>query len=374
LSDPLVWVRFLHFAATISLSGLVIFHSLVSAPALAAGGADTATVRLIAGRLARLAWGSLALAAVSGVALLMVQTASMGERPLSALWSDDLVATVLLDTDYGHVSLVRLALVVLLAAGLRPPYFGAPAPVWRRTVALTLAIGFVAALAFAGHAAAGEGAEGLIHEAADVLHLVAAAAWVGALVPLAMVLVVANLDGGPSAFAVARAATLRFSTLGIASVGTVLATGIVNTWELAGSAAALFDTAYGRLLLAKIALFLVMLAIAAVNRMRLTPRLVVGGAAAGPALRRLRTNALIEAVIGALILFIVAELGTLPPGREGVDSTVAASAWARRYAPLPILRLSELISAGHASLCPPYNFRARLGMRPERSAPHLGKS
>jgi putative copper export protein len=57
--------------------------------------------------------------------------------------------------------------------------------------------------------------------------------------------------------------------------------------------------------------------------MRLTPRLVAGGAAAPPALRQLRTNALIEAILGALILFIVAALGTLPPGREDVSAAVA---------------------------------------------------
>jgi copper resistance protein D len=321
LGDPVVWVRFLHFAATVSLSGLVIFHAFVGAPALSAG--DAATARPIADRLARLAWGSLVLAALTGGAWLLVQAASMGERPLSALWSDDLVATVLLDTDFGHVWLARLTLLVLLAAALCPPYFGVPAPAWRRAIALVLATAFVAALAFAGHAAAGDGIEGVIHEAADVLHLIAAAAWVGALVPLAIVLGAAK-DTGPCALAVARVATLRFSTLGIASVGMVLATGIVNTFELTGSWAALFGTGYGRLLLVKVALFLAMLAIAAVNRTRLTPRLVAGGAAAGPALGQLRANALAEAVIGALILFIVAMLGTLPPGREDVSAAVAA--------------------------------------------------
>jgi copper resistance protein D len=324
LSDPLVWVRFLHFAATVSLSGLVIFDAFVGAPALSAGGADAATRRRVAGRLARLAWASWALAVASLAASLIVQAASMGERPLTALWADGLVATVLLDTDFGHVWLVRLVLVVLLAAPLHPPYFGAPAPAWRRGAALVLAAAFVAALAFAGHAAAGDGGEGVIHEAADVLHLIAAAAWVGALVPLAIVLA-ARDDGGASALAIARAATLRFSTLGIASVGTVLATGIVNTFELTGSWDGLFGTSYGRLLLAKIALFLAMLAIAAVNRIRLTPRLVAGGDAADPALRQLRTNALLEAVIGALILLIVAMLGTLPPGREDVSASVAVS-------------------------------------------------
>ncbi len=233
---------------------------------------------------------------------------------------------MLLDTDFGHVWLARLALVVLLAAALHPPYFGAPAPAWRRGAALALAVAFVAALAFAGHAAAGEGTEGVVHETADALHLIAAAAWLGALVPLAIVLGAAKNDGDPSALAVARAATLRFSTLGVASVGTVLATGIVNTFELTGSWAALSGTAYGRLLLVKIALFLAMLAIAAVNRVRLTPRLVAGGAAAGPAVRQLRANALTEAVIGALILFIVAMLGTLPPGREDVGAAVTTPA------------------------------------------------
>jgi copper resistance protein D len=324
LSDPLVWMRFLHFAATISLCGLVIFHAVVGAPALSAPGAAAAAVRRIVDRLARLAWGSWALAVLSGVAWLMVQTASMGERPLFALWPDDLIATVLLDTDFGHAWLVRLVLVVLLAAALRPPYFATPAPAWRRHVALVLAVAFVGALAFAGHAAAGDDAEGAVHEAADVLHLIAAAAWVGALAPLAIVLAAAKDAAGPSALVIARAATLRFSALGIASVGTVLATGIVNTFTLAGSWAALFGTDYGRLLLVKIALFLAMLAIAAVNRMRLTPRLAAGGAAAGPALRQLRTNALAEAIIGALILIIVAVLGTLPPGREDAGVAVAA--------------------------------------------------
>ncbi len=323
MSDPLVWVRFLHFAATVSLSGLVIFEAFVGAPALSAG--DAAMAQPIAGRLARLAWGSLVLAVLTGGAALLVQAAGMGERSLADLWSDDLLATVLLDTDFGHVWLARLALVVLLAAALHPPYFAAPAPTWRRGAALALAVAYVAALAFAGHAAAGEGTEGVIHEAADGLHLIAAAAWLGALLPLAIVLGAVKDDGDSSALAVARAATLRFSTLGVASVGTVLATGIVNTFELTGSWAALLGTAYGRLLLVKIALFLTMLAIAAVNRMRLTPQLVAGGGAAGPALQQLRANALAEAVIGALILFIVAMLGTLPPGREDTSAAFAAT-------------------------------------------------
>src|SRR5262249_56858630 len=75
--------------------------------------------------------------------------------------------------------------------------------------------------------------------------------------------------------ALARDATLRFSTLGLISVGLLIATGIVNGWILAGSVPALIGTGYGRLLLAKVALFFAMVAVAAVNRLRLTPRLAL---------------------------------------------------------------------------------------------------
>jgi copper resistance protein D len=318
LDDPLIWVRAIHFAATISICGVVIFQAFVGDPAfrVAHNGPMAGLVRRW---LAHLAWSSLALAVLSSVAWLIVQSAEMSERPLTALFSEDVLGTVLFDTDFGHVWLARSALIALLAAALYPSYFSAaPLLPWRRGVALTAAAAFVGALAFAGHAAAGRGIESLVKQSADVLHLLAAASWVGALAPLAMVLGAAARDRGESSLAIARTATVRFSTLGIVSVATVLASGIVNTWELAGSVPALIDTDYGRLLLVKIALFLVMLSVAAVNRLRLTPRLVQerDDSARCNALRQLRTNSLIEAGIGAVILVIVGALGTLPPGNE----------------------------------------------------------
>ena len=251
---------------------------------------------------------------------MIVRSAQISEQSLTAVWSDGVVWTVLLDTDFGQVWLVRSALMVLLAAALYPAYFmRKPSPL-RRGVALASAAALVAALALAGHAAAGTGLESLVQESADVLHLLAAASWVGSLVPLALLLGAAASERSESSLAVACTVTLRFSTLGIASVATVLASGIVNTWELAGSVPALVGTDYGRLLLVKVALFLVMMLVAAVNRLSLTPRLVQDhdDAARRDALRQLRTNSLIEAGIGAIILIIVGMLGTLAPGNEQV--------------------------------------------------------
>ena len=93
-------------------------------------------------------------------------------------------------------------------------------------------------------------------------------------------------------------------------------TGSINTWYLAGSIPALADTDYGRLLLIKVALFLAMVAIAAVNRFWLTPRLVrdASANATRDVLRQLRRNTVIEVVIGAIIIAIVAVLGITPPG------------------------------------------------------------
>jgi hypothetical protein len=121
------------------------------------------------------------------------------------------------------------------------------------------------------------------------------------------------LDGGSLAFA--RKTTLRFSTLGMAAVATILATGSINAWCLVGSFAALAGTDYGRLLSVKVVLFFVMVAVAAFNRLGLMPHLVADGhpAATVTALRQLRRNAAFETAAGAIIIAIVAVLGTLPP-------------------------------------------------------------
>jgi copper resistance protein D len=176
---------------------------------------------------------------------------------------------------------------------------------------LLLSAVVVAALAWAGHAGATPSARGEIHVVSDALHLLAAGAWLGALVPLALLF--ARAIGDWTWLGVAREATRRFSMLGIASVGTLLVTGTVNSWFLVGGVRGLLGTPYGRLLLLKLALFAAMVAVAAFNRQRLTPQLHEG-VAPTVALRRLRRNALIETGLGLAILMVVGTLGTEPPG------------------------------------------------------------
>jgi putative copper resistance protein D len=127
-------------------------------------------------------------------------------------------------------------------------------------VAMTLAAAYLGSLAGAGHAVAGDESDDFTRIAADVAHLLAAGAWLGALPALVFVLGLSRGQGG------AAQAAQRFSALGLVAVGVLIASGVANTSYQVGSIPALVGTDYGRLLVAKLALFAVMLGIATVNR------------------------------------------------------------------------------------------------------------
>ena len=314
MADPLIYARAIHFAATMLVAGVVLFTVFIAAPAWRGAASNGAVPIKVRARLAIIAWTNLALAAISGAAWLVLTAAAMSGLPAAQVFGDGVLWTVLSQTTFGRAWLIRSVLACALAATL----LALLSPRERKSsrleiTAAILAAAFAGALVWSGHAAGGLGDEAIFHPAADVLHLIAAAAWVGALLPLIVLFGAAGADD--ASLAMARTATTRFSILGIASVGTLLATGIVNTYYLAGSVPALLHTNYGRLLLIKIALFLAMVAIATVNRFRLTPRLLQQAsiAASRDALRQLRRNAAIEASAGAVVIAIVAALGTMPP-------------------------------------------------------------
>ncbi len=314
MADPLFYARAIHFAATMLVAGVVLFAVFVAAPAWRGVSSNGGVAVKIRARLAAIAWISLALAAISGAAWLVLTAAAMSDLPAAQVFSGGVLWTVLSQTTFGRAWLVRFVLACALAATL-PALLSLRShkSPWLEATAVILAATFVSALAWSGHAAGGLGGEAVIHPAADVLHLIAAAAWVGALLPLIVLFAAAHADD--ASLAMARTATARFSILGIVSVGTLLVTGIVNTYYLAGSVPALLHTDYGRLLLIKIALFLAMVAIAAVNRFHLTPQLAQQAsiAASRNALRQLRRNASIEVLAGAIVIAIVAALGTMAP-------------------------------------------------------------
>ena len=307
LDEPLVAIRAIHFAATAVMAGSLMFRALVAEPALGSTPAAAKAVRL---QILRVAWFSLAVAAVSGAIWLLLQAVAMSGLGFGEAMTWDVLSTVWNETQFGWVSKIRLALAIVLAACLAYDRL-APA----RWLALGSAVGCIAAIAWTGHAGSTPGKLGNLHVTADALHLIAAAAWIGGLLSLALLFAAVRRHQAPAWASLASAATQRFSRLGILSVATLLVSGIINAWILVGSFRGLFLTGYGIILMLKVAVFAAMLGFAAVNRIWLTPRLAVSSEpeARLKALREITRNSIIEIALGLVIFAIVGVLGTLHP-------------------------------------------------------------
>ncbi|MFD3586738.1 copper resistance CopC/CopD family protein [Streptomyces sp. NPDC058683] len=128
-----------------------------------------------------------------------------------------------------------------------------------------VAAGLAASWAMAEHASTG--LQPGIAMPVDVIHLLAVATWLGGLTALLVALYRAPADKPVGAVAVGR-----FSRMAFGSVVALVATGIYQSWRQLGSWSAFTDTAYGQLLLVKIALVALLVGIASISR-RWTRRL-----------------------------------------------------------------------------------------------------
>jgi copper resistance protein D len=312
IDGPLVVIRAAHFAVTAMTTGILIFRAVVVDAAI---GRSAQAGTMVRAQSLRLAWICLALSVVTGSIWLLLEAASMSGLPLREAMASEVLLTVVNETQFGRVLETRFALAIILAGCLGYDRFPLA-----RGLALAISIGLISAIAWTGHAGSTPGDIGILHLAADALHLVAAAIWIGGLVSLVLLLTESRRDRTMAGASFARHATQRFSMLGIAAVVAVLATGIVNAWILTGSWRALIVTGYGQLLILKMALFGVMLSFAAVNRFWLTPQLALPSWSEmqGDALRRLTRNSAIEIGVALMIFAIVGILGTLHPAIHGM--------------------------------------------------------
>lgn len=308
------FLRAIHIAATCAIAGAIAFDLLVlvrgqdALPHAAADQVRRSLRRLVASALvvALLSWcGWLALVAIG----------MSGEPPAQAL-APSVLRTVVTRTTFGHVWAIRLVLLLLLLPlGGGVPGRASPSRLTVRDAIVAIAsVALVASLAACGHALAAQAAQLWV----DAVHLLAAALWLGMLPPLLMVVRRAAAD--PDAMALAAGTLRRFSPLAMLAVVALGVTGVANAWWLVGSAAGLVGTRYGVLLLAKLALFALMLLIALANRVLWAPRLDGSGVAGGDRLlatRRLRRNVLAELLLGAAVLALVGVLGvTAPPAHQ----------------------------------------------------------
>ncbi len=305
MSDWLaIAVRFALYVDLMTLFGLAAFVRL-SLRASERGWALPLPLRPAIGMLCGLGLALSALdllvltAGMSGVALRDVEMAS--------------IKMVLLETPAGIPWIARIAALATMLALVAPPRTA-----WSvSTIVSGLALG---TLAWNGHGAMDEGNPGLIHLAADILHLLSAAAWLGALAGLLLLLwgSLRNDERLP----LALRALADFSSVGTFLVAVIVVTGLANLWFTVGldQVQASSSSLYGQLLLAKLALFGLMLSLAALNRFRLTPRLAVALEAgdSGASRRALCGSIAVETASAVVILAFVAWLGTLSPPISGM--------------------------------------------------------
>lgn len=276
--------RFAHDAATTLLFGLTAFATFTGAG------------QPVQSRLGIWIKVTAVLAPITAVIELLLMVANMGGT-LSSIIDPGVLSAAATDTWFGKVWLARIVLAILVAfLGFRSK--GGPG----RTLVLVSAL-LLTSIALTGHSAMPGGALSALHMAADAAHLLAAGWWLGGL--LALAILAPDLKD--------TAALLgSFSRIGYGAVAVILASGVIKSWLLLGSPPPLTGTAYGRLLLVKVALFFAMGLIALANRFWITPALAREGRS--PLwLVRLQRSATAELALGLAVLAVVGVLGALSP-------------------------------------------------------------
>jgi len=240
-----------------------------------------------------LAWASFALLVLAGAVWFILQTADMsGAADIADLWAA--MPIVAEQTRFGSLLIFRIA---AFSAALLLFQFGRQKP-----AAIAAGIAVIAE-AWLGHGGAMTGTAGDVLLAASICHLASGGAWLGSLPALALALRRA---------AIADAARLArtFSPLGIACVIGIIGSAAVQYVYLIGTPGALVASAYGLVALFKILLLSGLVALAALNRLRLAPALAAAGEPARP---RILRSVIAEIILGLAILIAAGLLLQLTP-------------------------------------------------------------
>ena len=249
------------------------------------------------------------IAGYSALALVAVELVNVALQAAVLVNTIGLTLSNVLSADFALAGMLKTASAAVLAALLlrsRP----AATPAWALLTTGTIEL---IAATLTTHAAARLSDNGLLL-AVEFLHQLGAAIWIGGIPCFVMAL--ARLHDG-AAF---RAVGGRFSRMSMTGVGCILISGVTMSLYYIGSWQALYGTAYGVMVGAKIAMFLMLLCLGAGNflvteRLRQDPSTPV---------LRMRRFAEVEIGIGFTLFFTAASLTSVPPG---IDLTQDRATW-----------------------------------------------
>jgi putative copper export protein/mono/diheme cytochrome c family protein len=286
-------VRGAHLAALLSLFGCLVFRRFViPREASAVAGAFSSVVAIET--------ASTWIALLAGAVWLVLVSGTMGGAA-TVLDAFQVVAPVVRHTGFGHVICARIILLACVAVLLR-----LNAKPSRTNLAALLLSGLAIALQpLLGHIGALPDSTRLVLIPVEIAHLLAAAAWLGGLLPLLLCVMRAPL---PLAATVCE----RFTPVGLVAVGTLAVTALPQAGELIGGLGGLFGTTYGMLALFKLGFFMLALGLAGNNGLLLTARLHAASAARD-ARRWLVASIAIESAAVLCVVFAAAAMASSAP-------------------------------------------------------------
>jgi copper transport protein len=270
------FVRWIQYLAMVSLAGGFALRLLVLGPALRANGGSVSAVgksdslALSQLRILFLSWAGVVLLLISTFIALVQQASAVFDKTIGESLSPSVLGEVLTKTGYGGAWFLQVgtafALVIILLllslALKRAPAKEHTAHWW---AALLIGVVLLVAPSWTGHAAAAI-KDFRLAVVTDWLHLVAGAFWVGALFHLALVTrpILQGVDRTKRAGVLHQIVRL-FTKVAIPTVVVLVLAGLYNTWVHIDSLGQLWSTAYGRTLLLKLFLVVLMLVLGGVN-------------------------------------------------------------------------------------------------------------
>jgi putative copper resistance protein D len=264
---------------------------------------------------------SLALSAAGAAVVGVAQGLSLAVELGSLVGAGGWPVRELLATTYVRTAAIReLACVGLVVGCLRvrrAPDVGRGWPALL-AAALTLAV----STAWTSHAAARLGSRGQLLTLV-ALHQIGAAVWIGGLGHLMAAAVGRGARAWPALL------LKRFSALALTAVAVLVVAGLALTLSFVGGVHALLGTAYGTMVLTKVALLAGLLGLGAMNFLavrRLPDASEVGSG-------RLRRLVEVEVGLGVTALFVAASLTSLPPAVDVVADRATLAEVGTRFTP-----------------------------------------
>jgi copper transport protein len=308
-------IRFLGLFGQMAFAGALAFRALVWAPvvgqAVRGGALSNDAARGLAVELRRF------VTVLSDVIVAALIIGVLGALYVQAR-ATGVLFWELFATRWGVVWIGRAVAALLIALWLESLLEGRR-PAW---VGGLLALAMLLATTLTSHSSA---RPGLLGPVADFVHQLAAALWLGGLVLLVLALLAARRASLPAEARTALALgwVVRFSSLAAASVGALLASGLLLGGALVPSWTGLLLTPYGQVLLVKLLGVALALGLAAYNALGAARWIARARGSAG------RAAALIasEGALVAAVLLGAAVLGDLtPPVTAGAGAEAAAPA------------------------------------------------